>query len=282
MSSGVTAIGGLGVSNGALLVGGLTLIGLTTLALIGGKRNMKMAMATQAISQEGVEDMLFAAVLDSADIPATVMRNEDRVREAIKAMKPTLSDLIKQYTDGRMDYQELKQEIVAMSALIHEQLDIPVRAGADKKFHPNYENFPRKYGHRNKSTKMINHGGAPRENGTDCDCIPSNLERTKPGKGAGFEQLANAYPGKALGRGFGNVKDDGYHPASFAGYELGRGNPHDDNTIPIVPIARMRPRTHPHPTHAGRNKDPTHGQNSISGFGGRRFAGSVVLDPMEY
>ena len=282
MTTGVTAIGGFGLSNGALLVGGLTLIGLTTLAMIGGKRDVKMTMAAQTISQEGVEDMLFASVLDSADLPATVMRNEDRVREAIKTMKPTLSDLIKQYKDGRMDYKELKQEVVAMSYLIHEQLDIPLRAGADKKFHPNYEDYPRKYGHRNKNSSMINHGGISRENGTDCDCIPSNLERVKPGMGAGFSPLANAYPAMKFKRtGVGNIRDDGYHPASFAGYELGRGNPHDDNTIPIVPIPRVRPATHMHPTHAGKGRDPTHGQNHLPMIG-RRFAGSVVLDPMEY
>ena len=227
----------VGIDNGALLIGGLTLLGLGTIMLVGkGKKEEVQAMAaTQTISQEGVEDILFATVLDNADRPDTVLRNQDRVRESIQTLKPKLAELVKQYTDGRLDYDELKQEIKALSLLVHEQLSIPIGTGIsiEKKFHPDKEDYPAKYGHRNKQwkSKMINHGGVPRGKGPDCDCLPDTYRMMKKERRK-FE-IANAYPGKALGL---SKKDDGFEPPGFnKGWELGRGNPHDDNTIPIVP-----------------------------------------------
>lgn len=257
---------GLGASTGAIMVGALALGGLALALHLGHKKHrVKQSAvayayeAAQKISPEGLEDEMFDTVLSNADRPATVVDNEDRVRHSIRGLWPHMKELVGNYINGGLSYEELIRECRAATQQIHKDLDIPVRMGNMEDFFPSEANHPRRHGHRmhkmgrkpSPIAKHIKHDGDVYRDEPDGMTWPWFHENHEPKKHmygdldlAPFDDARKtvAYPATVAGWiPPGQVGRTPRPPMSSPiGWERGRYNPHDLTSDPNMPYGQIR------------------------------------------
>jgi hypothetical protein len=123
-------IGGVNISNSAIAVAGLVILGGALIGALSGKKEHKYHGGHyhepgDDNSHEGMRMKMYDMCHRMAKDPSSVSKNKDRVQNHIKRNHGMNSDLRRQLVTGHIDDDEFNRHLVALSEQTLEDLDIP-------------------------------------------------------------------------------------------------------------------------------------------------------------
>lgn len=152
---------GLKLSNPAIAVGGLVVLGVVSAHLISNILNgpKKRALNVEAkTSPATMHEAMFGEIQAMATDPSMVDRNADRVNEAIKQRRDYMKSLKEKLNRGEIGYQQLSDALQQHASDVMEQLEIPQNPH-QASVHPDSLNLFKEHRRHHLTSKFAVPGG---------------------------------------------------------------------------------------------------------------------------